>query len=177
VTSIGAATTVPKGVWEVDPHGNPTLLAQISALLLEGVTVVPANFGPWSTQIITGDEETTSLYTINTNGVVTINDSTLIFPNGIHSESITTIPPNESLYLCDANGGLIAKLPKSYFTNYVGDLFIEDGGEVMGESPAKLFIIHWDPASASFITRRIRYNYGSTELEHSTFAPIEFPAN
>lgn len=163
------------GVWEVDSHGNPTLLARIPASLAEGAAVVRTNFGPWSQEIIAGDEGSTFLYTIATNGVVTTNDSAILFPRGIHTESIEIIPPNQSLYLCDSASNLIAKLPKSYFTSYVGDLLIGGGGE--DDVPGGLFIVHWDPGSTNFITRRIEYNYGSSSLERCLFAPIELPAH
>lgn len=176
VTSDDALDYGTKGIWEVDKGGHPTLLAHIDAYLLEGITVVRTNFGPWSGKIITGDEwGSESLFTIDASGNVTTNDSTALFPGGIRSESSQIIPPNQSLYLCDPSGP-IAKLPKSYFTNYVGDLLIEDAGE-NGSAPAKLFIIHWNAATTNFITRRIRYAPGGDELEHSVFAPIELPAH
>ena len=165
----------PKGVWEVDAHGNPTLLTHINASLLEGIAVVRTNFGPWSGKIITGDELSLSLYTIDAGGNVVTNDSNALFPNGIHSESITTIPPNQSLYLCDSTGGIM-KLSKNYFTSYVGDLLIEDGGE-NGSGNAKIFIIHWEAASSKFITRRFQYLVGGKTLERCVFAPIELPAH
>jgi hypothetical protein len=175
VTSSDSLDYGTKGVWEVDSQGNPTLLADIDAELLEGVTVVRTNFGPWSQKIITGDEGSVFLYTVDTNKTVTTNDSTTLFPGGIRSESITAIPANQSLYMCDPTGS-ITKLSKNYFTNYVGDLLIEDGGENR-TGIAKLFIIHWDTASTNFITHRIRYNYGGRTLEHCSFAPIELPAH
>ncbi len=179
VTSDDSLSFGTKGVWEVDSHGHPTLLTNIDAFLLEGITVVRTNFGPWSGQIITGDEGSGLIYTIDNHGNATTNDSAALFPGGIYSESIQVIPPNQSLYLCNPLG-TIAKLPKSYFTSYVGDLLIEDGGE-NSNLPAKLFIIHWDAVSHGFITRRIRYNFngilGESVLEHCVFAPIELPAH
>lgn len=173
VTSNDQLALGTKGVWEVDAHGNPRLLAHITAYLLEGITVIRTNFGPWSGQIITGDEGNAMLHVVNTNGTVTNIDSTTLIPGGIYSESIQMIPPNESLYLCDPSG-MVIKVPRSYFVNYVGDLLIEDGGENTNV-PAKLFIIHWDAASGTYITHRIPYRVNSSTLEHCIFAPIELP--
>jgi len=177
VTSdFNSGNGIPRGVWEVDSHGHPTLLTNISAQVLEGVVVTRTNFGPWSQKIITGDEFTGLLYTIDTNGALATIDSKTLSPDGIYSESIQMIPTNQDLYLCDDSAGSIVKLSKNYFTNYVGDLLIEGGGENLN-LPAKLFIIHWDAASASYITHRIRYTFSGDSLEHCVFAPIEFPAH
>jgi hypothetical protein len=175
VTSDENLALGTKGIWEVDAHGNATLLAHISAYLLEGITVVRTNFGPWSGQIITGDEGNGMLYAINTNGSVTNIDSNILITGGIRSESIQMIPPNQSLYLCDPTGPII-KVSKTYFVNYVGDLLIEDGGENL-TAPGKLFIIHWDAASGKYVSYRIVCNVGGGTLEHCVFAPIELPAH
>jgi len=39
---------------------------------------------------------------------------------------------------------------------------------------AKLFIVHWDAATSSFVVRTIFYTPGSG-LEHVSFAPIDLP--
>lgn len=177
VTSSEDGLASYKGVWEVDSRAHPTLLASIYASLLEGSATTTNDvqkWGPWAGTFITGDEFTGLIYTIGTNGIVSTNDSRELFPGGFLVESIQIIPPNQSLYLCDP-GGLIVKLPANYFTNYAGDLLIEDGGENLN-GPAKLFIVQWDAASTNFLTRRIIYNYGSGTLEHCAFAPIELPA-
>jgi len=134
--------------------------------------VVPANFGPWSKQIITGDEVLNLLYLIDTNKIVTQVDPEILFPGGVNSESISIIPSNQSLYLAGSRGEII-KLPASYFKNYSGDLMIHDGAE--RGSINKLLIVHWDAASSNFVSWRVRCTLSCPE--GAAFAPIELPVN
>ena len=176
VTSDADGSGSQKGVWRVDALGNPTLLTNLDTLHLEGVITLPNDlnkWGPWAGKIITGDEDKFPplIYTIATNGAVVPYDTTTLFPEGIATEDFDIIPANQSLYLCDNGNRAIKKLSANYFANHVGDLLITQAGEVF--FGAKLFIVHWDNATSSFVTLSVPYNDGF--FEHATFAPIDLP--
>lgn len=175
VTSPGAGSSTPKGVWRITAQGLPTLLTNINTGHLEGVTVLTndvAKWGTWAGKILSGDELSSPplIYAINTDGVVETFDTTSLIAGGIRTEDFDIIPPNQDLYVCDPYGGQIMKMSRDYFTNFVGDLLITDAGELY--PPGKLFILHWNAATAKFNLIRIPY---SAVLEHVTFAPINLP--
>ena len=62
---------------------------------------------------------------------------------------------------------------RDYFTNYVGDLLILDAGDGGSSSNGKIYVLKWDVASNSFLTRRLLSFPGP--LEHATFAPVNLP--
>jgi hypothetical protein len=178
VTSDDSYQLDSKGVWRVDAQAHPTLLANISTLHLEGVVTLTndvTRWGPWAGKIVTGDELDQSIFTIDTDGVVTKYFSTNIIFQGIQPEDFEIIPPNQDLYACDPNFGQIMKLSRAFLANYVGDLLITQAGEFA--QGGKLFIVHWD--GTGFVVRSIPYiRYGSPgHLEHVTFAPINLPSS
>jgi hypothetical protein len=103
VTSPGGGIAGNKGVWRVNASGAPTLITNINTPHLEGVITLPNTnlYGPWAGKIITGDEDFLDsngsarplIYTIDANGVVKANDTTIIIPGGIHPEDFDIIPP------------------------------------------------------------------------------------
>ena len=152
----------------------------VSPVSSNGVTMTNTVIADWSG--ISGVQSEVKLAIVPTNtagftnGDVTTNDTTLLFPGGIHPEDFEIIPPNQDLYACDPVGQIV-KLPASYLTNFVGDLMITDAGEY-GDPSAKLFIVHWDAVTSNFITRSIQYirpGPSNGRLEHVTFAPINLP--
>jgi hypothetical protein len=175
LASDGSGT--PPSVWLVNFNGNPSLLAQIqpgieSAFsdVLEGVISLPNNtnqWGPWAGKILTGDENSGVLYTIDTNGTVAS------YNLGIYSDDFVLIPSNQDLYLCDFYGNSrILKLSKTYLTNYVGDLLITQEG--LNRS-TETFIVNWN--GANFVSRRIDgYLYRLSETEDAAFAPLNLPS-
>jgi hypothetical protein len=180
VTSDGGpGPGTKKGVWRVDANRNPTLLANLETSHLEGVIVLTndaSKWGPWAGKIITGDEEASPplIYTIATNGVVTTNDTTALIAGGIHTEDFEIIPPDQDLYVCDLSGNALMKVSRNYFTNFVGQLLITDGGDYGGfHHPARFFALRWDPATTNFVTLKI-LDY-IRDVEHVTFAPINLP--
>jgi hypothetical protein len=182
VTSDNGFSSSRKGVWRVDAQAHPTLLTNLSTLHLEGVITLPndtSKWGPWAGKIITGDEDATPvplIYTIGTNGIVAVYDTTKFFPGGIRTEDFEIIPTNQSLYACDYDLGAVVKFSADYLTNYVGELLITEAGE--NAPPGKFFVVHWDAASTNFIARRFPYKHANGtdgRLEHATFAPIELP--
>jgi hypothetical protein len=171
----GGGSVGSKGVWRVDAQAHPTLIASINTSHLEGVITLPNNtntWGPWAGKIITGDEENVPplIYTIATNGTVMPYDTTVFSPEGIEPEDFDIIPTNQNLYACDFGQNAIMKLSAKYFANLVGDLLITQAGE--GDFGARLFIVHWDNATSSFVTLVVPY---SGKFEHVSFAPIEIP--
>jgi len=181
VTSPADRPDDKKGVWRVDASGQPTLLTNFTTKHLEGVISLPddaGRWGPWAGKIVTGDENQGDIYAIDANGVLSVYDSTKLFPGSIRTEDFDVIPPNRDLYACDAERGIIVRVSQDYFTNYVGDLLITDAGE-FGAPFGQLFIVHWDIPTTNFITRRIPFRYPDNAVghfEHVTFAPIELPA-
>ena len=176
VTSGGPASP-SKGVWRVDGQGHPNLLATIATPHLEGVITLtndPARWGPWAGKIVTGDETTSLLYTIDTNGVVTPTNSTLLISGGIASEDFDLIPANQDLYCVDQNRSQIQKLSHTFFTNSIGDLLITQSGDG-GPGAPKLFIVHWDSTNSGFNVKSIAHPAPLGAFEHVTFAPIDIP--
>jgi hypothetical protein len=182
VVTSGGSESPEKGVWRVDAQAHPTLVAQIETTHLEGVITLPndpSKYGPWAGKIVTGDEDADPnpiIYTISPNGTVDSYDTTSLIRGGIFPEDFEIIPPNQNLYACDPDVGRIMKLPASYLTNHVGDLLVTQAGE--GGVPARLFVLHWDVATANFVTTSIRYfrpDGFNGHFEHVTFAPIDLP--
>ena len=170
VTSGGVVETPAKGVWTVDAQANPTLRANIVTPHLEGVMTLTNDtqkWGPWAGKIITGDESANPplLYTISTNGAV----STIA--GGIQPEDFDIIPTNQNLYVCDPANHTVLKVAAKHLTNHVGDLLVTHAGE-LPPFLAKLFILHWDTNTSSFVTYTINY---PGQIEHVTFAPLDLP--
>ena len=112
---------------------------------------------------------------MDTNGVATP------FYLGIDPDDFHVIATNQDLYCVDflSDESWVLKISNNYFTNYVGDILIEQAGEMPGgaNAAAKLFIVHWDDAITNFVTRSIDLNtYFPGHFEHVTFAPINIPS-
>jgi hypothetical protein len=165
-------------VWLVTSQTNAAYLTNIDSLHLEGLITLPDDtnrYGPWAGKILTGASAISTLYTIDTNVVVTP------FQLGIACEDIHIIPTNQDFYLGDRENSLIYKLPRALLTNYAGDLLItqEEG------SGSMLFIVYWDTNSASFFQRQIPAPgdalggpvFNPPDFEQGTFAPIDIPAS
>jgi len=128
----------------------------------------PGCSGPWAGKILTGDENTGSIFAVDTNGVAEE------FQLGVYPEDFDIIRPNQDLYCAVAGvvspgDGPIMKLSRTLLTNYVGDLLITEAGEYDPGLP-RLHILHWD--GTRFVQRWISHN---ATFEHVTFAPINLP--
>jgi hypothetical protein len=162
-------------VFRITSGTNATLLTNIGGLHLEGVTTLPNDtikYGPWAGKILTGAVQDDNLFTVDTNTNV------VAFSMGIASEDIHIIPTNQDFYMADRINSLILKLPRSLFTNFVGDVMITQEGEL-----PSVFIVHWDTNSSTFLQRRIPaptgfpgVSGGDFNFEHGTFAPMNIPA-
>jgi hypothetical protein len=157
-------------VWRINSLTNYTRLANITTNLdnphLEGVVTLTndvTKWGPWAGKIITGAEshDPPLVITVNTNGSVGY------FSLGIHPEDFDIVQPNQDLYSCDQDAGLIIKIPRTLLTNFWGDLVITQEG--FG-NPGFNFV-RW--SGSNFMVRHLSY---TNKLEHSTFAPISLPS-
>jgi hypothetical protein len=159
---------IRKGVWRLDAQGHATLLTNLIAKHLEGVITLPNDsnaWGPWAGKILTGDEDTRTIYAIASDGTTTTNSL------GIDPEDFDLIPDSQDLYCVDVNNHRILRLSNLYFSNHVGKLLITDAGEISLQG-GKLFVVQWN--GASFVTNSIPHPSGDT-FEHVTFAPIALP--
>ena len=186
VTSDSDTGVSLKGVWRVDAHAHPTLIARINTEHLEGVTTLTNDvqkWGPWAGKIITGDESHQDpvtgnpdpvIYTIATNSAVTTNETMAMTPGGIAPEDFRVIPANQNLFISAVNNASIMELPSSYFTNNVGDLLITTAGE---RAPVSMFIVHWDSTGSNFVTTPVPVpDSVGGHIEGVTFAPLQLPA-
>ena len=184
-------------VWRIKSNGTATNLASFPPHIhFEGVITLtndPARWGPWAGKIITGSEEadiTTRnlIRAIDTNGVVSTFDMGIVSLNnqtghddGLSTEHFDLIPPGQDLYLAISSGQIL-KLSSAFFTNYVGDLLITQGGNTSYVGEPELYIVHWN--GSDFISRGIPLKFysgntltGFQELEGATFAPVSLPAH
>jgi hypothetical protein len=175
VVSDDQYVTNSKGIWLVNAQQQTTFLTNLSTTHLEGAIVMPNDvnqWGPWAEKIITGDENTGIIFAIATNGVVSQ------FDLGIRPEDFDLIPTNQDLYVCDVQANSIAKLSRSYLTNFVGQLLITEAGEFGGANEGKVFVVKWNSGSGQFEKLPIAYRRrdgGAGILEHVTFAPLSLP--
>ena len=121
------------------------------------------------------------VYAVATNGAATSYD--LGYYPGILADQILIIPTNQDLYCLnyvdsDPAHSRVLKIDRSVFTNYVGDILVEQAGESPGGGfPPTLTIVRWDSTNSTFLTRSINLNsYYSGHLEHIVFAPINIPS-
>ncbi len=180
VTGDNVGTPASNSVWRVNSNGVPSLLANLAALHLENVITLPnTNWGPWTGKILTADKYTYKFYAVDTNGTTATFDTTTMIPGGMSPEDFDIIPADQDLYLCDPalDSGSIMKLSHTWLANYVGDLLVTQGGEVINH-PSNLFIIHW--SGTNFVIRTISYPdilTSNGHIEHVTFAPMDIPSH
>ena len=157
-------------VWRINSLTNRTRLLNISTNFdqphLEGVITLTndvAKWGPWAGKIITGAEshQPPVIISLDTNG------NAGYYGLGIHPEDFDIVQPNQDLYSCDQDAGLIVKVPRTLLTNFWGDLMITQEGF---NNPGINFV-RW--TGSNFTVRHLSY---TNKLEHSTFAPISIPS-
>jgi len=157
-------------VWRINSSTNATRMANIATNFahphLEGVVTLTndvAKWGPWAGKIITGAEAALPprIISVSTNGEVGY------YFLGINAEDFDIVQPNQDLYACDQDAGLIIKLSRNLLTNFWGDLVITQEGF---NNPGFNFV-RW--SGSNFMVRHLSY---TNKLEHSTFAPIVIPS-
>jgi hypothetical protein len=156
-------------IWRIHYRTNVNLLASVPAQHLEGLLTVPTNttYGPIAGTLLTGDELLGTTFSIDLNGAVTAYPSFGIFP-----DQFRLVSPSNDLYCVSFNGSAsqILKISRTWLTNYVGDIMIEQSGETV-QYP-ELFFMRWN--GTNFDIHGIRLNNGQF-LEKSTFAPVDLP--
>jgi hypothetical protein len=196
IAVTGTSTNEGASVWRIKSNGDATNLAFFPDKHFEGVITLSndvARYGPLAGKIVTGSEDgggtnRNLIRTIDTNGVVGRLDLGIVSLNhanghddGLSCEHFDLIPPDQDLYLVDEGDNMVLKLPRMWFTNYVGDLLVTQGGQFVGEP--ELYILHWN--GSSFMPHGIPLKYysrtninfiGMIEIEGVTFAPIDVPA-
>lgn len=157
-------------VWRINSQTNATRMANFATNLvrphLEGVVTLtndPARWGPWAGKIITGaeSEKPPVIIAVSTNGTASYHYL------GIAPEDFDVVPPNQDLYACDQDAGLIVKISRNLMTNFWGDLLITQEGF---NNPGFNFV-RW--TGSNFMVRHLSY---TNKLEHATFAPIAIPS-
>jgi hypothetical protein len=187
VTGEGQTRPGSRSVWRIHSPTNYTRVAVVTNVgQLEGVTCVPndPNYGPWAGKILTGDEYSSEIYTIDTNGAVTIFDTFAILPNeGIGLSDVDIVPRYEDLYCTlqqpnSLDQGLLIKIPSTFMTNNIGEVVITQSGEVIPNSPiGSLFFLRWDASKTNFIAKKVLAAPAPIRiLEHGAFAPLHLPA-
>jgi hypothetical protein len=166
IKSNGVANQiVPAGGIEGDPEG-------IISLTNNGT-----NYGPWAGKIVTGLQgdvyDDCVIYAVSNMGVVSDYPSSFYPSLNMEVEDCDVIVTNQNLYVEDDADGWIVKVSSGVFTNHIGDVLITDSG--YWDFVPALYIVHWNPATQSFVTTRISSPYINESIEQSTFAPINTP--
>lgn len=151
-------------VWRIDAAANPTQVAKVAGVHLEGLITVPDSperFGPLAGCIIAGAEEVGLLYAFDTTGAYTT------YSLGVNVEDIDIVEPNENFF--GVNYGT------SRLVGVDGDELLSIAGDVLFtmESVSRVGLYHltWD--GATFSLTELGAASGSASLgqwEHVTFA-------
>jgi RHS repeat-associated protein/uncharacterized repeat protein (TIGR01451 family) len=126
--------TTTGNIWRVTSAGVPTKLASVG-VPPEGLITLPTDqlhYGPFAGKIVTGSENSTLIFMIDPQGVLTS------FDLGIAAEHIKLVNPNENFFGVDFGSSRLLGIPAAELAGMVGDLII---GE---ESPGNLWQIHWN---------------------------------
>ena len=130
----------------------------------------PVKYGPWAGTILSGNETSNSLFSIDTNGVV------ITWPSPVPVESLNLIAANQDLSYADAGtlgqtNGRIWKVPRTAFTNYVGDVLVTDEGNVDGQP--RHVILHWNGQEFAPVEL---INTNAIAPEQAVFSATSFPS-
>jgi len=163
-------TTNAGDVWRVNAAGTATELASgFGAKFLEGpvtVPVDPARYGPWSGQILAGDESNGVVWSIDpTTGKTGRSDVEGGLKVG-HAEGVLVVPPDENFFGVDFGARTLQAAPASEFTGVVGDVL------VFTEQSGKLYDITW--TGSAFVEKDL-LTKDADQWEGTTFAPAGLP--
>ena len=125
--------TTTGNIWRVTNAGVPTKLANVG-VPPEGLITLPTDplrYGPWAGKIVTGSENSTLIFMIDPQGVLTS------FDLGIAAEHIKLVNPNENFFGVDFGSSRLLGIPAPELVGMVGDLII-------GEETGNLWQIHWN---------------------------------
>jgi hypothetical protein len=176
-----------RNVWLIDSGKHARLLASIDAFSLEGILTLPndAMYGPWAGKLITGDERSSAIFSIETNGVVTSYNTFDAFGEVVSPSDFDLVKTNQDLY-CSlqqpniTDEGLVLKVPRTFLTNCLGSILITQSGEnvpFLAPANGKLCFVHWDSAKSNFVSHSVFAPFVTERIfEHSGFAPADLPA-
>ena len=158
-----AVTTLGE-IWRVDAAGNPTLIADLPGVHLEGMITVPdapARYGPLAGKIIAGAEQEGRLYAISADGTTTY------YEFGVNVEDIDIIMPYENFFGVNYGGGTLLGVPGTQFAAVAGDILLAQ------ESPSgsSLWRLFW--TGSELVAEQFPLAPGSatvSQWEHVTFA-------
>jgi hypothetical protein len=122
--------------------------------------------GPWAGKLVTGDDVNGIFYSVDTNGITTPFDLGVPQP-----EAYAIIPTNQDYYCTLINSGTILRVPRNYFTNFVGSLLVADEFSYP-------HMVQWDAAQTNFTVRYVPLPSSPGVLpnpEGATFAPLMLP--
>jgi hypothetical protein len=122
-------------VWRVDADANPTMIADLGGVHLEGMITVPdapVRYGPLAGKIIAGAEQEGRLYAIGVDG------STTYYEFGVNVEDIDIITPYENFFGVNYGGGTLLGVPGPQFAAIAGDIVLAQEG-ASGSSLWRLF--------------------------------------
>jgi RHS repeat-associated protein/uncharacterized repeat protein (TIGR01451 family) len=125
--------TTTGNIWRVTNAGVPTKLANVG-VPPEGLITLPTDplrYGPFAGKIVTGSENSTLIFMIDPQGVLTS------FDLGIAAEHIKLVNPNENFFGVDFGSSRLLGIPAPELVGMVGDLII-------GEETGNLWQIHWN---------------------------------
>jgi hypothetical protein len=174
VTSSDQAEFVqPFNVYRIHSRTNFNQITSINATHLEGLLTLSTNsrYGPWAGKLLTADQNSHAIFTVDTSGTVTTNYL------GIDADGIRLIPTNQDLYCVEFEDQFskLLKVPRQFFNHYWGDILMEESDET-GVDPT-LCIVHWN--GTSFDVHRIDlWTYFPNRegyFERVAFAPIDLP--
>lgn len=159
-------TTTAGNVWRVNAAGTARKLAsKLASQTLEGPITVPKNsarYGPWSGQILAGDELTGVMWSIDpTTGKAS--RSSIRIPL---VEAVLVVPPNENFFGVDFGGSALVGAPAVQFEDVVGDVVVAT------EQTGRLIDVKWN--GTSFETTDL-LSENASQWEGTTFAPTPLP--
>ncbi len=158
-----AVTTLGE-IWRVDASGNPTLIADLPDVHLEGMVTVPdapARYGPLAGMIIAGAEQEGRLYAIAADG------STTYYEFGVNVEDIDIIMPYENFFGVNYGGSTLLGVPGPQFAPIVGDIVLAQESA----SASSLWRLFW--TGTELVAEQFPLSADSATVqqwEHVTFA-------
>ena len=151
-------------VWRVDVLGNPTLVARVPGLHLEGMVVVPdapARYGPLAGTILAGAEDQGLLYAFALDGTWTT------YNVGVNVEDIDFALPYENFFGVNFGTGRLVGAFGSQFLPIAGDIVLTQEGVTR----VGLFRLWWD--GTNLRADELQATSDSAPIaqwEHTTFA-------
>lgn len=165
-------------LWRIEANGTQSaIVTNLPTAFPEGLLTLPndvTKYGPWAGKLITSDEMSETIYSIDTNGVVQP------WYIGVTGQKFLLIPEGQNLYCMDgsAGDGWVIKVSKDLFKGHEGDILAFQCPEQQWATfPAGVFIIHWN--GTNFETLPLLFGDFAAQLlpngflERGDFAPFD----